>query len=68
MKSIIIKITVTPDECRSDYPCIACDIIPGREDEIIHHVKGACLHALGEFENIPNEIRFEISESFYKDY
>jgi hypothetical protein len=39
----------------SDYPNIKCDISKG-----IDYIKGSCLHCIGDWRIVPDEIQFEI--------
>lgn len=64
---MIIKLTVTetpePEKsledqfrCRSSFPDVAFS--NWDKDRAINHVKGACLHCLAEFEQVPDAIMF----------
>jgi hypothetical protein len=57
---MIVKITVTPDEVRSDYPEIIWENAKGCEKEALDNVKGACLHAIGDWSTVPNTVTFMI--------
>ena len=64
---ITIKVRASPDgivgcqqyDIDSDYPNIKCatyDVSKG-----IDYVKGSCLHCIGDWRIIPDEIKFEIA-------
>lgn len=47
---------------KSIYPEVVCSISVCRKEEAIDFVKGACLHAVGDYKHVPNVIEFEVKE------
>jgi hypothetical protein len=58
--AMMIKITLSKKgerwEGSSDFPAI--EAASASHDRLIACIKGACLHVLGEWENVPDQITF----------
>jgi len=61
-----IKIVVRAGEVESDYPNICAEydnVFDVSRDAAIEFVKGACLHAIGDWKTVPDKIEFEVVEA-----
>ena len=44
----------------SQHPEVICTISERRKSEGIDFVKGACLHAIGDYEHVPDVVEFKV--------
>ncbi len=56
-----VTIVLTSTEARSIYPEIICEYgFMTTDADALNFVKGACLHAIGDWKNVPDTITFKV--------